>query len=165
MKEVNQNRSKLLAYLAGAIENAPDNGSAWRLELSDFLVKQLQHRVFNPCLEESHVLNQEEFHSFRKWKTTDIKRFREVVHKIIKKDLTKIIDEVDYIICLWDKHVLGGGGTHGELTMAHWYKKPVYLVTDMPLKNISSWIIGCSTEIFFNFDQLKQYLMAKYLEK
>jgi hypothetical protein len=165
MKELNQSKSNLLVYLAGAMENAPDSGSAWRQELSDFINNELRHRVFNPCLEESHVLTREEFHSFRKWKTTNLKRFREVVHKIIKTDLTKIIEEVDYIICLWDEHVLQGGGTHGELTMAHWFKKPVYLVTDMPLQNISRWIIGCSTEIFSDFDKLKQFLKVKYVKQ
>ena len=97
MKEMDQDKNNLLVYLAGAMENAPDSGSAWRQELSGFINKELRHRVFNPCLEESHVLTREEFHSFRKWKTTNLKRFREVVRKIIKTDLGKIIEEVDYI--------------------------------------------------------------------
>ncbi len=151
-----------LVYLAGAIERAPDNGCGWREEISRFLTEELHHRVFNPCLEENHVLTPEEFRHFREWKISDLPRFRRVVHKIIRTDLTTLVNRVDYIVGLWDEYVLPGGGTHGELTMAFWHHIPVYLVSHIPLPEMSSWIVGCTTEIFFNFEDLKQFLRQKF---
>lgn len=150
------------AYLAGAIEKAPDNGAAWREEISQFLENRLGHSVFNPCREESHILTPEEFRNFRGWKSGNMPRFREVMHKIIHTDLSTLLNKVDYIICLWDEHVQGGGGTQGELTMAFWHKIPVYLVTDIPVSEISSWILGCTTELFSDFESLKTFLLDKY---
>jgi hypothetical protein len=60
---------------------------------------------------------------------------------------------------LWDEYVIQGGGTHGELTLAYQHKLPVYLVLGMPLEKVSSWIVGCTTEIFSNFEEMKQYLI------
>ncbi len=151
-----------MTYLAGAIEHAPDAGKAWRTEISDFLFTELGHLIFNPSLEESHVLTPWEFRNFRKWKESDLPRFRRVVHKIIKKDLTTVINQVDYIICLWDEHVSKGGGTQGELTVAFWNEIPVYMVSTVPLPDMSSWIIGCTTEIFRDFETLKEYLRKKF---
>jgi hypothetical protein len=153
---------KPLAYLAGAIEHAPDSGSRWRANISKFLISELQHRVFNPCLEESHILTAEEFEHFRNWKTENLPRFREVMHKIIQTDISMLINEVDYIICKWDKYVFPGGGTQGELTMAFWHSIPVYMVSEIPVQDISSWILGCTTEIFKNLSGLKKYLRDQY---
>lgn len=154
-----------LAYLAGAIENAPDAGCVWREEITGFLDHSLGHQVFNPCLEENHVLTPEEFNNFRKWKKTDIIRFRHAVHKIIETDLTTLLQKVDYIICLWDDYVLGGGGTHGELTVAFLHQIPVYMVSTIPVEKMSSWIVGCTTEIFQDFEELREYLLRFYKEE
>jgi hypothetical protein len=151
-----------LVYLAGAIENAPNYGKEWRENISHFLINELHHEVFNPCHEENHVLTPYEFRNFRKWKTTDLKRFRPVVHKIIHKDLSTIIEHVNYIICYWDNFVEKGGGTQGELTVAFINKIPVYMVSNKPIEQISSWIIGCTNEIFFEFESLKEFLIKKY---
>ncbi len=157
-----KNGKQPLVYLAGAIENAPDSGRSWREEISLFLEKELNQNVFNPCLEENHVLTPHEFRNFRKWKATDLPRFRKVVHKIIETDLTTLLKRVDYIICLWDQYVLNGGGTHGELTVAYLHQIPVYMVSRIPLGEMSSWVIGCTTEIFSDFDQLKNFLLKKF---
>jgi hypothetical protein len=39
---------------------------------------------------------------------------------------------------------------------------PVYLVLGMPLEKISGWILGCATQVFTDFEQLKCYMAAKY---
>ncbi len=149
-------------YLAGAIEYAPDNGCNWRQEMTQFLQKELGHRVFNPCLEENHVLTPEEFRHFREWKTTNLQRFRQTVQKIIHTDLNTLLTEIDYIVCLWDEYVLKGAGTHGELTLAFWHHIPVYMVTHIPIERMSSWIIGCTTELFTDFKSLQKFLKQKY---
>jgi hypothetical protein len=84
------------------------------------------------------------------------------MHKIIQTDVSMLINQVDYIICKWDKYVTPGGGTQGELTIAFWHKIPVYMITEIPVRDISSWILGCTTEIFKNMSELKKYLRNQY---
>jgi hypothetical protein len=157
-----KNGNQPLVYLAGAIEHAPDSGRRWRAEISRFLMNELQHRVFNPCLEESHILSPDEFNNFRSWKSSDLTRFRQVMHKIIQTDISMLINEVDYIICLWDQYVASGGGTQGELTMAFWHRIPVYMISKVPVQEMSSWILGCTSELFKNMSELTLFLRDKY---
>lgn len=152
----------MLVYLAGAIEHAPDGGRAWRENISQFLAGTLGQRVFNPCVEENHILSAEEFREFRGWRETDLSRFRQTMRKLIDTDLDTLLNKVDYVVCLWDEYVLNGGGTHGELTMAYHHNIPVYMVSKIPRGNISSWILGCTTELFEDFEQLQGFLEEKF---
>lgn len=152
----------MYVYLAGAMEHAPDHGAGWRREISRFLTDRLHHRVYNPCEEERFVLTSEEAQNFRRWKHGDLQRFRKTIRKIIDADLRVLISEVDYIICLWDEYVTLGGGTHGELTLAYHHQIPVYMVSDMPRSRISSWIIGCTTEMFADFQELQNFLSKRF---
>lgn len=151
-------------YLAGAMEHAPDRGCGWREEMSRFLTGELNHRVFNPCVEELQVLTPEEHRHLHEWKTSDPARFRQAVRKLIEFDIHHLLNHTDYIICLWDQYVLNGGGTHGELTMAYHHRIPVYMVHHLQRPQISSWIIGCTSEMFEDFSLLKDFLKARYGE-
>jgi len=151
----------LKLYLAGAIEAAPDDGMAWRKDLTQFLKTELDWDVFDPSRHERDFLTEEEKMNFRTWKSVDIHRFRPVIKKIIDRDLHQLLKECDAVICLWDEYVINGGGTHGELTLAYEHKLPVYLVLGLPIEKVSSWIIGCTSEVFSDFDELKQYLSSK----
>lgn len=153
---------RIKVYLAGAMEHAPDGGAGWREKISEFLITELHHQVFNPCIEEGKLLTPEEILNFRKWKTNDLPRFRNTINKIIRNDLDTLLNEIDYIICFWDNYVLNGGGTHGELTMACYHHIPIYMVSDIPRKDVSSWILGCTSELFENFESLKAFLRIKY---
>ena len=62
----------------------------------------------------------------------------------------------------WEKSVFRGGGTHGEITMAYHFKKPIYLINQVPIDDLSSWIYSCSTEVFNSFGDLKSYMIKKY---
>mgnify|MGYP000900757182 CR=1 FL=1 len=73
-----------------------------------------------------------------------------------------IIGKADYLIVLWDSSVLKGGGTHGEVTIAHWVNKPIYLVNRLPLEDISSWIFSCSSRMYDSVDHLKNDLLKIY---
>lgn len=148
-------------YLAGAIEAAPDDGATWRREITQFLDDELNWQVFDPSRHEQDFLTDFERENFRNWKSTDINRFRSVITKIIDRDMHQLLSECQAVICLWDEYVLPGGGTHGEMTLAYEHDLPVYLVLGMPIQQVSSWIIGCSTEIFENFDALKHKLLSK----
>lgn len=151
----------MLVYLCGAIEYSPDHGKAWRAEITPFL-HALGHEVYDPALDEEKNLNSEEVRNFRAWKTTDLPRFQQTLRKIIRYDLDWIEHRANYIIVYWDEHAGRGAGTQGELTLAHRRGIPVYFVTSMAAAQISGWILGCATEVFTSFEQLKEFLAAKY---
>ena len=130
--------------------------------MSLWLKETLQHDSFNPVEVEKTLLTEEELENFRSWKTDDYDRFKKVVRRIIDNDLTYLLNETDYVVCFWDEHVLAGGGTHGEVTLAYHQGIPVYTVLGMPCHEVSSWILGCCTEEFESFDLLRQFLEEWY---
>lgn len=150
----------MLAYLSGSIEYSPDYGKSWRADITPFL-RDLGHDVYDPALDEQKNLDHHEVHVFRKWKTTDLPRFQQTIRKIIAWDLDWIEQKSDYVICFWDDAAGRGAGTQGELTLAHRMDVPVYLVLGMPLEKVSGWILGCATEVFTDFEQLKTFLTGR----
>ncbi len=150
------------AYLAGAIEHSPDRGEAWRRDMTRFCQQELHHSCYNPLIEERHYITPAQSRQFRDWKFTDLPRFQQTVRKLIRGDLTVLEHEIDYIICYWDGYVERGGGTYGELTLAFHRDIPVYMVAAKPVTEISGWILGCSTQIFVSFKELKAFLKTKY---
>ena len=97
------------AYLAGAMERAPDRGRAWRERLLPVLA-DLGHGCFNPCEEELLVASEEERARFREGKASGSEEFRSVMTRIIDHDLAALA-ESDYVVCYWDEHANGSGGT------------------------------------------------------
>ena len=150
------------AYLAGAIEHSPDKGKAWRADIAEFLQQEFGHDVYNPHIEVPKILTPEERQQFRQLKTDDLPEFQKIVRKLIRNDIKSILTEIDYVICLWDEYAEKGGGTYGELTFAFYHGIPVYMVTSTKLLEISGWILGCTTEYFKNFDELKTFLQDKF---
>ncbi|NUP91084.1 MAG: hypothetical protein HUU25_14895 [Candidatus Sumerlaeia bacterium] len=150
---------KPLVYLAGAIEHAPDGGEGWRRALIPHLRDELSCDVYDPTADEAQWLTEEERANFRRWKTEDFSRFQRAIRKVIAKDLS-ILERASLVVCLWDDHVRRGGGTHGEMTLAHVWGKPVHLVLGMPVAEVSSWILGCATEVHADFDSLRRRLAA-----
>ena len=75
-------------------------------------------------------------------------------------DCREIAERSDVVICYWDESAMRGAGTKGELTMARFFGKPVYMVTTLPHTEIPGWVLGCTTEFFPSFDQLKTFLLA-----
>ncbi len=149
----------MLIYLSGSIEYAADSGKSWRAELTPFL-RELGHQVYDPAADEKKNLKDEEVREFRKWKTTDLPRFQSTVRKIIAWDLDWI-DLSQCVICYFDEAAARGAGTQGEITHAHRADIPVYLVLGMPLEKVSGWVLGCATEVFSNFDALREALATR----
>jgi len=144
-------------YLSGAIEYSPDRGRQWRAAITPFLEAQ-GHEVYDPALDQKKNLNDYEVEHFREWKATDLERFRKTVRKIIAWDLERIEQRTDAIICYWDEHCMKGAGTQAELTYAHRMGLPVYLVTAMPVEQVSGWVLACSTEVFRSVAELQERL-------
>lgn len=154
--------TKLSAYLAGAIEHAPDGGKAWRQELGAFILNDLHHNVFDPTVNEYELLTPEERASIRAWKQTNFPRYVATVRKIITNDLNMLEFQTDYIVCLWDEYAARGGGTHGELTYAFRLGIPVYLFTPLPLDHISGWVLSCAEVIVPSLTAMKAFLKTRY---
>jgi hypothetical protein len=151
----------MIAYLSGAIEYSPDHGRAWRAELTPFL-QRLGHTVYDPAEDEKKNLSDGEWLHFRAWKHSDLPRFQQVIRKIIAYDLDWIELSADYVIAFWDEHATRGAGSQAELSLAHRCGKPVYLVTALPIADVSGWILGCATEVFSSFTALKAFLGERY---
>jgi len=146
----------MIAYLSGPIENAHNDGADWRDMMTKWLRSELNHKVFNPVTETKRIIKHISDSDFRLLKKTNPDEYKKIIRKIIRVDLEAVVNQADYLIVKWDKSVFKGGGTHGEVTVAHWFGKPVYLVNSLPIDDISSWIFSCSDEIFDNFENLKK---------
>jgi hypothetical protein len=151
---------KMVIYLSGAIEHAPDFGKPWRTQLTPRL-RALGHEVYDPAADEQKNLTEEEVRNFRQWKRSDLEQFRRTVRKIIAWDMDWIERRADGVICYWDEHCSKGAGTQAELTAAYRRGVPVYLVAAMPVEQISGWILGCATEIFADFEELERFLRSE----
>jgi hypothetical protein len=152
----------MLAYLSGPIEFASDGGRLWRRKLTPFLREDLGHRVYDPAEDEKKNLSDEEVAHFRAWKTSDVERYRRVVRKIIAFDLDLIEHKADYLICLWEDGAPQSAGTAAEMTAAHRKGIPVYLVTTLPVEQISGWMLACADQMFATVEELKKFLATRY---
>jgi len=155
----------MIAYLSGGMENAENEGADWRKMMTGWLKINLEHYVIDPTLESRKIMNDNNAKDFRNWKKTDPIKFKEYFRLLIQQDIDAIIGKADYLIVLWDSSVLKGGGTHGEVTIAHWVNKPIYLVNRLPLEDISSWIFSCSSRMYDSVDHLKNDLLKIYRDK
>ncbi|MBZ5505000.1 MAG: nucleoside 2-deoxyribosyltransferase [Acidobacteriia bacterium] len=144
-------------YLAGSIEYSPDQGKGWRAELKPALAA-LGHGFYDPAEDEIKNLTETEVREFRSWRTTDLKRFRQTIQKIIAYDLDLIEHHCDAIVCYWDQFAGRGAGTQGELTFAHRIGIPVYLICGVPVEQISRWLLGCATEIFTSVEEFHTFM-------
>ena len=152
----------MIAYLSGAMEYADDEGEGWRNNITEWLISNLDHSVINPVEESRLIISNTDSHDYRNWKETDLVRYKNFINKFVIRDIEAVTKEANYIICLWNEEVFKGAGTHGEVTLAFEHSIPVYVVNQIPLTDLSGWIIACSTEIFENFEELKLFLLSKF---
>ena len=150
-------------YLSGGMEYARNEGGGWRGTLEPWIRAALGHSVFNPTTESVNFLARRlPGKNFRLLKTKDFPKFRKVVSQIVDLDSREIVQKSTYLICYWDRSAQRGAGTKGELTLAHYFRKPVYMVTRMRPESIPGWVIGCTTQIFPSFRALKSFLVQKF---
>lgn len=149
-------------YLSGGMEYVDGEGVNWRKEMQEWLETTLNHSVFNPNVESDMFFNTRYPNiDFRLIKRTNLVLYQEIVRHLVDIDCKEIANHSDYLICYWDDGAVKGAGTKGELTMAKYFEKPVYLVTSFPHYDIPGWVLGCTTEIFPNFELLKQFLLGR----
>ena len=149
------------AYLSGGMEYAAGEGRDWRKEMQSWLEGELGCSVFNPNVE-SDRLFAKEFPgvNFREMKNTDLPAYMSILEKLVSIDCDEIAVRTDFVVVYWDDAAQRGAGTKGELTMAHFFRKPVYMVTAMRPETIPGWVLGCVTRMFDDFTRLKEFLAA-----
>lgn len=182
---------KLSTYLAGPIGVIPIKGSEeWRVMLSKEL-ENLGIDSFNPMAvyggdnPEARRILQE------KYIGGDLEGVRDIVsNQIIEIDLDALIKS-SFITVYIPKRVLGLDltklkrmktseeiekyiesliyeicGTYGEITLARYFKKPVYIITDRSLApcKLPAWSVGCSTWIFTTKGQYLRFVKATYVD-
>ena len=152
----------MIAYLSGPIENAENDGADWRKSLTPWIKNTLSHKVFNPVIATRDITKGLTSSEFRNMKRSNPDKYKKLIRKIINIDIEAVVNNSDYLIVNWNKSVFRGGGTHGEITLAYFLKKPIYLINNVPFDDLSSWIFSCSTEVFDSFEDLKTYLIKKY---
>lgn len=149
-------------YLSGGMEYADGEGVHWRKEIQQWVESNLKHDVFNPNVESDRFFSTHHPDiDFRTLKKEDVERYQKIVRSLVEIDCTEIAERSDYVICFWDDGAAKGAGTKGELTMAKYFGKPVYLVTSYALQDIPGWVLGCVSRVFVNFDELKTFLSQR----
>jgi hypothetical protein len=148
-------------YLSGGMEYADDEGRDWRAQLQQWLESELDCTVFNPN-QESQKFFETRYPDvdFRALKHDDEIRYREIVGQLVDLDCREIAERSDYVICYWDQAAMRGAGTKGELTIARFVGKPVYMVTAIEFGEIPGWVLGCTQNIFPDFESLRQFLAS-----
>ena len=51
---------------------------------------------------------------------------------------------------------------HNVIDPVYYYNKPIYLINKLLVAQLSGWIMSCATEIFDDFDALKNTLQQKF---
>jgi hypothetical protein len=157
---------RIRAYLSGGMEYAKNEGASWRKGMEHWIANELGHSVFNPNVEsEKYMKKKLKRGNLRKLKFTNVDKFQSIVRGIVKLDSAEIASRSDYVVCLWNGSAQRGAGTKGELSIARYFDKPVYMVTRMRRDRIPGWILGCTSDIFSSFDELKKFLLTKYMPK
>ena len=148
-------------YLSGGMEYASDEGRDWRGALQTWLESELRATIFNPNIESDRIFKTRHAGvDFRALKSSDPALYRKIAAELVDIDCREIAERSDVVICYWDASAMRGAGTKGELTMARYFGKPVYMVTAMPETEIPGWVLGCVTRMFGGFEELKECLGA-----
>ncbi len=146
-------------YLSGGMEYTANEGRSWREDLEAWLNQEMGWETFNPNRESDRFLAARTPDTpFRSLKDTDPERFLRIVADIVDIDCREVAERADCVVCFWDEGAMRGAGTKGELTIARYFRKPVYLVTTIPFAEIPGWVLGCTTKMFRTFDDVKAFL-------
>jgi hypothetical protein len=145
------------------MEFAKGEGADWRRVTEEWVHEHLGHSAYNPNKEsDEYLAKRYPSGRFRDLKDENIEKYTEIVRELIDRDCSEIAKRSDYVICNWDESAQRGAGTKGELTMARFVGKPVYMVTQMKLQDIPGWVLGCATKIFGTFEDLREFLVTQY---
>jgi len=148
-------------YLSGGMEYKKKLGMAWR----DWITQELEkrhHDAINPVKLE--ICEEETGGVPIQTRLTQLKidgkldEVRRLVRKVLFRKDMFAIQLTDALIVYYDESVQKGAGTLSEAWEAFREGVPVYLVTDFPMEKVPTWLIGETTRIFPDFDELLEYV-------
>lgn len=153
-------------YLSGGMEYKKNLGKKWRDWFTEKLEEQ-RHDAINPVkLESLQDKEDEEDDEAGFPLQTKLSALKEAgklnkVRKIVRDSLFRkdmfAIQLADAIVVLYDESAQKGAGTLSESWEAFREGVPVYLVTDFPMSDVPTWLIGETTQIFADFEELLEY--------
>lgn len=151
-------------YLSGGMEYKKMLGAKWRDWLTQQL-EELRHDAINPVKLENAEDTEARENGFplqthlstlkSEGKLNDVRKI--VRDSLFRKDMWAI-QLADAIIVLYDEAAQKGAGTLSEAWEAFREGVPVYLVTEFPIEDVPTWLIGETTQIFADFDELLVYV-------
>lgn len=150
-------------YLSGAMEFKKDLGKAWREWITEELEKH-RHDAIDPVklqyAEEEALAKDLPLQSY----LTNLKnegqldKVRKITRKMLfRKDMFGI-QMADALILLYDDSTRRGAGTLSEAWESFREGRPIYLVTEIPLEEIPTWLVAETTEMFSTFEELLDYI-------
>lgn len=77
----------------------------------------------------------------------------------------RLISEDKYAVEEYiSNHVYEICGSYGEITLAFWLKKPVYIVTERELKpvTVAHWAVGCAEKVFSSWIEYLEYINKRW---
>lgn len=160
-QKAERTNERFAVYLSGGMEFKKNLGSKWREWITERLAEQDIFALDPVKLEATGVFGAPTQQRLSELKETPSKENMEIIRNIardqfFRKDI-HAIQLADAIIVLYDKSAQLGAGTLSEAWEAFREGRPVYLMSDFPIEEIPVWLIGETTEIFYNFEDLLEY--------
>lgn len=152
----------LRCYLAGPIDNAPDDGVGWRLALYP-LLQELGCTILDPCdkpiKEAKYREIDDEKRAMMALKSNG--RYLELAQRmkpIVHYDL-RMVDISDFVVAYLHPKVPVFGTVH-EIVNSLNQRKPTLVVVEGGKKNAPNWLFGIMDYhfIFDSFEELAVYL-------
>ena len=151
-------------YLSGGMEYKKKLGGPWR-EWFTSQLEDMRHDAINPVKLENAEDTEERENGFPlQERLTLLKKAGKLneVRKIVRDSLFRkdmfAIQLADAIVVLYDESAQKGAGTLSEAWEAFREGVPVYLVTEFDMMDVPTWLIGETTQIFADFEELLEYL-------
>jgi nucleoside 2-deoxyribosyltransferase len=157
------NRLKgLRCYLAGPIDQAPDDGVEWRQKITPWL-EQKGVRVLDPCdkpIPDSYYkeIDDEKIGMMRLKNTGRYFELSQRMKEIVHMDL-RMVDISDFVVVYLDPDIPTTGTTH-ELINSLAQRKPTLVVIEGGKKFAPNWLFGIMdfNFMFDDFPQLYSFL-------
>ena len=152
-----------ITYLCGPI-SLKDNDACriWRENVS-FELEKLGVQASNPFVNSGNNLMAVREKLAEATANNDVEAIRYLVDKhLIKQDLD-MVKKCNFITA-WIPKDKGYEicGSYGEITLAHFLGKPVYIITDREPTDIPHWAIGCSTQIFISWNDYYSFIEKEW---
>ena len=149
-------------YLSGGMEYKKLLGANWREWITGEL-EERRHDAINPVkleMAEEELDNNEpiQVKLTRLKNEGKLEEVRRMVRRFLFRKDMYAIQESDAIIVLYDESTRRGAGTLSEAWEAFREGRPVYLVTEFEMEEVPTWLIGETTQIFSNMDDLLEYV-------